>query len=240
MPPGWEPPGGGTLPGTVPWETPGGSLIGRWWATLAGTFRGRSFFAAVALSDDAMSAVTFHLVTSVVVGIISTTVSLSYFGISGAGGLGPYRRWVGPMYPGAGFTAGLSIASWFVSVMFSALIGFILPWILGGIHHLVLAMLGGVPAEKSYVHTVRAQAYAAAGPLLFVALPLSIPFLGLMTLLLWFCFELKNHIEAYDEMHRCGSGKPVVAFLSPFLCFCCGWFALVAMLGAVFATMWKL
>ena len=212
MPPGWQPERQ-QLDGGIPWESPNGGLFLRWWQTLGATLKGRPFFATVAQSDDAMSAVTFHTMTWMVMGLVSGLFYSFVFGIFGAGALGPlYSMGYGLPFSGGLFAIASSIL--FGSTLCGAFFGFVEPWVVGGLHHLVLSLVGGIPPGRTYAHTVRAHAYASGGAAVFSA----IPYVGA---LVTFVLSIKNHLEAYDEMHRCG-GKALLAYFSPVLFCCCG------------------
>ncbi len=230
MPPGWQP-NTPLLAGGVPWEQPGGGFFSRWWSTIAGIFKGRPFFAAAAQSEDAMSAVTFNCFTMSLVGCVVGLVNLVTIALLGAAFLGTFggTRWITGMAGGL-VTAG--VLQWLMTTIVFAVGGFVGPWIMGGIHHLILAMFGGLPQDKNYSHTVRAHAYANGGALIFMAIP--IPYLGMyLGGMAAFAFGIKNHMEAYDEMHHCGSGKALLAYFTPYICSCCGGWALVAMIGGL-------
>lgn len=213
MPPGWhhEPP---DARDGIAWESASGGMLSRWWRTLGATMRGRSFYASVAASDDAMSAVTFHTMTWAVMGFAVGAMYFLLLSLIGAAIAVPFGAWSGP-----GFLAGsvwlFGAACWLGLTLGGATIGFVLPWLVGGIHHLVLAMLGAVPPDRSYGHTVRAHAYASAGAWVFSV----VPYIGsFVTLIL----KVKLHIDAYDEVHRCGAGNALLALVAPFVCSCCG------------------
>jgi hypothetical protein len=128
-----------------------------------------------------------------------------------------------PSFAAAQLGVGVMFAVGFVVVY--AVIGFVGPWVGGGLHHLVLLLVGGVGPGRDYSHTVRAHAYASASPMLFGL----VPFFGGMVMLV---FSIINHINAYDEMHGCGGGKAFLAWAAPvFICCCC--YAALIMMGAM-------
>jgi hypothetical protein len=226
MPPGWhhEPP---AARDGIPWESAGDSMLSRWWRTLGATMRGRVFYANVATSDDAMSAVTFHTVTWAVMGFVTGATYFLLLGVVGAAVAIPFGKGGGP-----GAIAGsvwlFGAACWLGLTLAGALLGFVLPWVVGGIHHLILAMLGGVPPDRTYAHTVRAQAYASAGSAIFSV----VPYIGsLVTLIL----GVKLHIDAYNEVHRCGAGETLLALGAPLVCSCCGCLGFSTVLSVVSA-----
>jgi len=107
-----------------------------------------------------------------------------------------------------------------------AIMGFIAPWVGGGIHHLVLSMAGGVGEGRDYGSTVRVHAYATGAAALWAFVPMVG---GLASL----AFQIINHTVGYDEMHRCGGGKAFLAWASPMLvCCCCYVMMLVLGVGA--------
>ena len=215
MPPGWQPQQP-MLDGGVPWESASGGLLMRWWQTIGATLKGRPFFAAVALNDDAMSAVTFHTMTLALMGFVFGLFYLSVPAVLGTVLLGALSR-TGFGLPLAGGAYGMGFGLWIAATLGGAVVGFVGPWVSGGIHHLILALFGGIPPDRSYAHTVRAHAYANAGATIFSALP----YLGIGTLVT-FALGIKNHLEAYEEMHHCGAGKALAAYFAPFVCSCCG------------------
>ncbi|MBM4359562.1 MAG: hypothetical protein FJ096_15770 [Deltaproteobacteria bacterium] len=229
MPPGWAP-RNDVLDGGVPWESTNLGLFSRWVQTLTATFKGRPFFATVAQSDDAMSAVTFHTMTFTMMGFVFGGLLFLVTFLFGVAFLGPAL----PSGLGTSLAGGASFAGvmmWFGITLVMATTGFIGPWVVGGMHHLVLALTGAVPPDRSYSHTVRAHAYADGGAFVFNA----IPYLGSLIV---FVLSLKNHLDAYESVHHCGAGKALLAFFSPVLiCGCCGCFgggALLSGLSALF------
>ena len=110
-----------------------------------------------------------------------------------------------------------------------AVYGFIKPWIMGGIDHLMLMMFGGVADGKGYSDTVRAHAYASASAWAWMIIP--IPYLNYFIFLV---FTVINHVHAYDEVHRCGGGKAFAAAVIPaFTCCCCAPFTLGLISGVL-------
>jgi hypothetical protein len=228
MPPGWQPQAV-LLDGGIPWEKAGGGVFSRWYQTVAASFKGAPFFATVAESDDAMSAVAFHTMTCALVGFILGGfyfLIVSVLGLAAAGvvpGLG-----LGLPIAGGATLGGLLL--WLTILTGSAATGFVMPWVVGGLHHLVLALLGGVAPHRTYMHTVRAHAYANGGPWVFAA----IPSLGQ---LIWLVLTLKNHLEAYDAMHQCGGGKAFAALVSPTVCMCCGCAGTFGLFGGLLSVL---
>ncbi len=220
MPPGYVPGGGPALAGGVPWEAQGGGLFSRWWETIGATFKGRPFFAAAAQGDDAMSAVLFNTFTMTLLGAALGLLYIALFALFGSM-FGAVFSTLGkatgmPLgLAGAGFGLALGIGLFLATTLGGAMSGFLVPWVMGGLHHLALLVLGGVPEGRTYMHTVRAHAYANAGSSIF----LPIPYLGALVSLV---FGIMNHVYGYDEMHRCGGGKAFAAWLAPMVCGCCG------------------
>jgi hypothetical protein len=226
MPPGWQP-NHQALDGGIPWESSAGNILGRWWSTLGAILKGRPFFAAAATSDDAMSAVTFHAMTFAMFGALVGLVYFVIFSLIGTAFLAvlaPLTKGLGGMFAGGAVMAGA--AFWFAAIVCGGVGGFVLPWLTGGIHHVVLALLGGVPPDRSYSHTVRAHAYANGGATVFAV----IPYLGA---LVSFGLGIKNHLEAYDEMHHCGGGRALAAYVAPVVCSCCGCVGGLGLFGSV-------
>jgi hypothetical protein len=223
MPPGYQAAGSG-LPGGVPWESGQGGLFSRWWETVSSVnFKGEPFFASAAQSDDAMPAVLFNMTTHAFIGALLALLYtlifavwgaavVSMLGASGAGG--------GKAIAGmAGAGIGMAILFFFILVIAFIIMGFVYPWIVGGIHHLALLIFGGVGQGKGYASTVRAHAYANGAAYAWAAIP---GVGGLIFLVFYFI----NHINGYDGMHRCGGGKAFLALIAPFL-FCCCCYILV-------------
>ncbi len=218
MPPGFVPGAGQQVDSSVPWEIPGGSLFGRWLDTLsAANFHGTKFYRAAGQSDNAMTAVMFNTFTWAVLGSLAgalyialfTMISALWVWLLSTVHVGMAAR-VGTMT----FSVGLLL--WLTCVLVGAAWGFVGPWILGGLHHLVLALFGGV-REKGFAHTVRAHAYANGAASVWLAIPV----LGLLLALV---FHAKNHMQGYAGVHDCGEGKASVAWLmTPVcgLCSCC-------------------
>ncbi|NDD31762.1 MAG: hypothetical protein EB084_26235 [Proteobacteria bacterium] len=224
MPPGWQPTY--EVESSIPWETVGSPLLTRWWKTVTATFKGRAFFAALAQSDDAMSAVTFHTLTLALVGFAYGGLYMLMMAVLGTIVVGPLGAPSGLGLLAAGGMWGVGLASWLSMTLLGAATGFAMPWALAGVHHLVLALTGGVPPDRSYTHTVRAHAYANAGAMAFAA----VPYVGSLIALV---FGIKNHLEAYDELHRCGGGKALLAYFTPFFCSCCGIGAFLAIFSSL-------
>lgn len=208
------------LAGGVPWESTHGGMLGRWWETAtAANFRAKGFYAAVADGDDPMPACLFSTATGAIVGSIFgllglmavavfSSLMLSVFGKSGG------KAVITSLVSGS---IGISAIAWATLVMVFAIGGFIGPWVVGGIHHLVLLMVNGVGPGKTYAHTVRVNAYATAGAMFL----LPIPFFGPMMAA---AFHVINHITGYEVVHGCGGGKAFLAWFTPNLtCCCCYW-----------------
>lgn len=227
MPPGYQPGGSTPLSGGVPWESPSGGLLGRWWATMtSANFKGKEFFAAVAQGSDPMPAVLFSTVTMTIGGAIMGllyAMGIMLFGAAIIAAFGASS--LGPSF--AGFGVGMAVMVFISATITGAVGGFVGPWVWGGIHHLCLMLFGGVGAGREYGHTVRAHAYASAAPYLFVP-AIILPGVGGLVVLVFFII---NHIHAYDEMHRCGGGKAFGAIALPFGICCCLYFAFLMLAG---------
>ncbi len=227
MPPGYRPGGGSALEGGVPWESSHGGFLGRWWETVtAVNFRGRPFFAAAAQSNDPLPACLFSMTTMAIFMFIALLLIFTLYAIIGAA----FFAALGGIPGGGRLTAGLAGVGLIIFAVYLvvltvvyAIIGFIAPWIGGGLHHLGLMLFGGVGAGRGYGDTVRAHAYAQAASLLWIPIPIVGGFVSLI-------FSIINHVNAYDEVHQCGGGKAFLAWLSPVL-ICCCCYAMAAMLG---------
>ncbi|MEM6788064.1 MAG: hypothetical protein AAF715_11155 [Myxococcota bacterium] len=232
MPPGYQPGATAPLQGGVAWETRAG-FVGRFVETLvAANFKGKAFYAAVAAGgNDPMPAVFFHATAMALVGFFIGIFYLLIFSFFGAmlgtvlGGLGGRP---GSAFGAAGVGLGFGLLGIMGMTLLYGIIGFVTPWVTGGIHHLTLAIASGVGEGRDYSSTVRTHAYASGASVLWVA----IPGLGAPVSLV---FQAINHTIGYDEMHRCGGGKAFLAWVAPMLvCCCCYLFGVVffATLGA--------
>lgn len=227
MPPGYQPGGTEPLQGGVPWESTAGSFVGRWFETMtAANFKSREFFAAVARGgNDAMPPVLFSMMSWTVFGLVGavfyilllTLFSTALAAIFKSSGLPP-------SFAAAQLGVGILFAIGFVVVY--GIIGFVGPWVTGGLHHLMLLMVSGVGPGREYAHTVRVHAYASAAPLLFGFVPL---FGGIVML----AFSIINHVNGYDEMHRCGGGKAFLAWATPVIICCCCYLMMIMMVATV-------
>jgi hypothetical protein len=234
MPPGHVPSTSGTAPLTegLPWESRQGGLFSRWWATVkVANFETRPFFAAaVQYNSGGVPACTFNMMSGAISGFVFGLIYLVLFTVLGAAGVLSSLRGPAPglASASAGFGVGIGLFYLVVMTVGQAMGGFINPWIVGGIHHLVLMLFGG--AHRNYEHTVRGFGYAMGAAMAWGL----IPALGVFPMLV---FSWKNIVQAYDEIHQCGVGKAVLAMLAPVLV-CCGCYALfvalfVAMAGAM-------
>ena len=194
-------------------------MLSRWWRTMvAVNFRGRELFPAVAHRDDPFAACLFSTVTGAIMGSLLSAGIVALFTLG--------KMWV---YRLVGYSLSLNDWSsaafmWLGIVTYFVAFGFCGPWVLGGLHHLALLLLGGVGEHRGYAHTVRVAAYAYAASLLVVPIPVVGPLIG-------FSLNALNHVTGYDAVHGCGGGKAFIAWLLPrFGCCCCytGLFLLVA------------
>ena len=231
FPPGYVPDTGtAPLEGGVPWEQKGGSFLGKWWATLkACNHETRPFFAAASQNEKG-DALFFAAVSG---GVSGAALGLLYLLIFGAlslgfalgmptGGKGGSPAISGAM--AAGFSLGIGIIYAVFITVGSAMGALVRPFLWGGLHHLLLMMLGGIGERKSFMHTVRVAAYAEGASMPWIWIPIAGPFFALY-------YGVKNLVVGYDETHRCGVGKALLVLFAPFLC-CCGCQALVMLVGA--------
>ncbi len=253
-PPGWTPPGGGFAPmpqnfppgyvpdtgtapleGGVPWEQKGGSFLGKWWATLkACNGDTRPFFAAAAQNEKG-DALFFAMVSGGVSGAFIGLLYMVIFGmlslgfalgmpLGGKGGSAPISGAVA-----AGFSLGIGILYAIFITVGSAMGAAVRPFIWGGLHHVLLLMLGGVGERKTFMHTVRVAAYAEGASMPWIWIPIAGPFIAAF-------YGIKNLVVGYDETHRCGIGRALLVLFAPVLC-CCGCQALMIAMGALPALM---
>ena len=129
----------------------------------------------------------------------------------------------------AGFTVGFGIFYALIITVSSAVGAAGRAFIWGGIHHIVLLLFGGVGAQKSFMHTVRAAAYAEGSAMPWLWIPIAGPFIAAF-------YGIRNTVIGYDEAHHCGIGRAVIALFSPAIC-CCGCAGLMAAMGAIPALM---
>jgi hypothetical protein len=231
MPPGHQPRGHGNraLSGGVPWESEDGSLLQRWWETVTATnFRNRELFAAVAQGDDAMSAVMFSTMTNLIIALAWMAVWGALMALFFTAFVGFMGSMGGPKAAAtmAGTGAAILVLYGLGFVFIMGLAGFIGPWLLGGLHHLVLLMVNGVPDGKGYADTVRVTAYGGSASMLFAPIPI----VGSMIALV---FNAVNHVSGYDVVHGCGGGKAFLAWVSPLVMSCCCNCLFMTMVGSI-------
>jgi hypothetical protein len=170
-PPGYEPPA--PTAGVVAWEDRSKGPVARWWTTVREVcFNARAFHAAAAEGDDAMAAVWFSTTTGALAGLgYGMFIGLLYGAIGGAAGIAASSRSHGPSLASMAATfAGLGLAAMIVYPLVHGLLGFFGPWVVGGLQHAVLTVLGG--ATKPYASTVRVSAYSWA-PVVFLGIPMA-------------------------------------------------------------------
>jgi hypothetical protein len=231
MPPGYQPPtGAAPLNGGVPWEGEGG-LFGRWWETVkAANGDSRPFFAA-ASQNESGSAITFSMMSGGLGGAVIGLLYAIVFGIFGTALLAifssvPATR--GAHGAGGAMAAGMGLFAifyFFALTIGGAINGAIGPFIIGGVHHLILMMLGGIGQGKTFMHTVRTAAYSHGAAYAWMLIP--IPPLAALVMMV---FSIKNLTIGYDETHKCGTGKALLAIFAPIIC-CCICYALMFALG---------
>jgi hypothetical protein len=215
-----------TSGGAVAWEDRSRGIFGRWWGTVKeACMNSRAFQAAAAQSDDPWPAVTFAVTNGAIVGVVGGLfVALIYSAIGGLGALSVASSGHGSKM-GFGMIAAMGIGVAVVLPIFYILAGLLMPWIMGGLHHLALAMVGG--ASRPYGSTVRVVGYASAGQLLAF-----VPMVGGMLSLAMTIISL---VTGFEETHKCGTGKAVAGTLLPLLIFgvcCCGCYVMMIALGA--------
>jgi hypothetical protein len=233
MPPGFVPSATGTAPLSdgLPWESGQGGLFSRWWATVkVASSDTRPFFAAsVQYTSGGVPACTFNMMSGAISGFVFGLVYLVLFTVIGAAGLfaGAFGPSSGLGAASAGFGFGIGLVYLVMVTVGQAMGGFINPWIVGGLHHLMLMLFGGV--QRNYEHTVRGFGYSMGAAMAWGLIPV----LGVFPMMV---FAWKNIVQAYDETHQCGVGKAVLAMLTPALvcCLCYGLFvALIVGMGGV-------
>ncbi|MBI5779326.1 MAG: YIP1 family protein [Planctomycetes bacterium] len=125
------------------------------------------------------------------------------------------------------FPLHLLLGAW---VIVSPLFIVIMTFVMTGIYHLCLMVLGG--NKKGFEATFRSFVYAGASPSLFNILP----FCGAYVGGIWFIVLV---IIGFRETHRISTGKAVLAYFIPLiLCICltCGLAVLAAILIPAFLT----
>ena len=225
------PPGyGGTtaLHGGVPWEQSEGGLFSRWWETVkACNGDTRAFFAATAQNESG-NALTFAMMTGAMVGAAIGLFYLLLFTFFSAAIMAGLAGIVGKSSAGAGaVAAGISIGIglvYAVIVAIGAAVGSVIrPFVWGGIHHVILLLVGGIGPQRSFMHTVRVAAYTEGAAFAWMFIPIAGPFIAPV-------FVIKNLVQGYDEVHGSGVGKALLAIFAPVLC-CCACYLMLALMG---------
>ncbi|MBK8251346.1 MAG: hypothetical protein IPK82_01590 [Polyangiaceae bacterium] len=219
FPPGYIPDAGtAPLEGGVPWEQKGGSFIAKWWETLkACNGQTRPFFAAAAQNEKG-DALFFGMISGAISGAFIGLMYVLLFGVLSLGlalgmpsGKGSSGAISGAF--GAGLTMGIGIF-YAVLITFSSAVGAaIRPLLWGGLHHLLLMMLGGIGERKTFMHTVRVAAYAEGASMPWIWIPIAGPFIAMF-------YGIRNLVVGYDETHKCGTGKATLVLFAPFICCC--------------------
>lgn len=233
FPPGYVPEGGaGALAGGVPWEQKGGSMMSKWWATVkAVNNETRPFFAAASQNEKG-DAIFFAMVSG---GVSGAFIGLLYMVIFTVVGAGMFMAFSGRHASGssgmgsgafaAGFTVGIAIVYAVVITASSAIGAAGRAFIWGGLHHVLLMLFGGIGERKSFMHTVRAAAYAEGAALPWIWIPVAGPFIAAF-------YGIRNTIVGYDETHKCGMGRAALVLFAPALC-CCACMAFAMLLGGL-------
>jgi hypothetical protein len=157
----------------------------------------------------------------VIFGAISMGFALGGIPVGGKGGGGPFAS----SAMAAGFSLGIGIAYAIFITIGAAMGAAVRPFLWGGLHHLLLLLLGGVGERKSFMHTVKVAAYAEGASMPWIWVPIAGPFIAVF-------FGIKDLVVGYDEVHKCGIGKALLVLFAPLLC-CCGCWLLVALFGAM-------
>jgi hypothetical protein len=200
--------------------------MGRWWATVKeASFNPRAFFTAASNNDNPWPSVTFGMVSGGIGGLaFGLLIAIVYLGLGGIGALAASAGGSSSAGPSAAFFGVMGAMGIFAAIVYPMMFVFyalVVPWITGGIQHLVLMMLGG--ATKSYTHSVRVVGYSLAG-YAFMAIPCVGGLIGGVII----CIAL---VVGLDATHKCGIGKALLAvFGLPILCTCC-YVILVVALG---------
>lgn len=233
MPPGYTPPD--TTPplqGGIPWEQKGGSIVGKWWATLkACNDQTRPFFSCAAQNESG-DAITFAMVSGGVSGafigllyvVIFTMISAGLMlGLPALGLKGSSGSMAGSSALAAGFTFGIGIFYALLITTMSAVGAAMRAFLWAGVHHVLLMMLGGIGPRKTFMHTVRVAAYSEGAAMPWIWIPVAGPFIAAF-------YGIKNIVVGYDETHRCGTGRAALVLFAPLIC-CCGCNLLLVMMG---------
>lgn len=233
LPPGYTPDTGtAALAGGVPWEQKGGSFVAKWWATVKAVNNDTRPFFAAAGQNESGDAITFAMVSGAVSG---AAIGLFYFLIFAAfsaglmialPGLGHGAKGsAGGAAMAAGFTFGMGIFYALMITVMSAMTAAVRPFLWGGLHHVLLSLFGGIGERKTFMHTVRVAAYAEGASMPWIWVPIAGPFIAIF-------FGIKDLVQGYDEVHRCGTGKALLVLFSPLIC-CCACNLLLALLGVI-------
>jgi hypothetical protein len=200
----------------VAWEDASQGFFGRWWATVKeACFNPRAFFTAASANDNPWPAVTFAMTSAGLGGlVIGVFMAILYLGMGGIGAIAASGSGSGAG-PSAAVFGALGAVGIFAAIAYPIMFvihALIVPWVWGGIQHLVLMMVGG--ATKTYTHSVRVYGYAMAG-YAFMAIPCVGPFVAPVIVLVAL-------VVGHDATHKCGIGKSLLAVIGvPILCVCC-------------------
>ena len=233
FPPGYTPETDtAALQGGIPWEQKGGNLLAKWWDTVkAANRQPRPFFAACAQNEKG-DAIVFAMVSGLLGGALFGLLYIVIVLAVSAGlmmGFAPRGHGsAAPQMFAAGITLGLGV---FYAIMFTiggAVIAVMRAFLWGGVHHLVLMLFGGTGQGRSFMHTVRALAYAEGAAIPWAVIPVVGPFIALF-------YAIRNVAIGYDEAHRSGVGRALIPIFSPAACCCCcmGVFTLLGTPGLI-------
>jgi hypothetical protein len=228
-PPGYNPQ---STVGPVAWDDSSKGIIGGGWETFKDAcFTPKTFFAGVAQNDNPWPSITFGMATGGLAGFLyGIFAALIYLAIGGmvAAAAGTGSRGMGAGGTGMllGFIGAMGLLVVIVYPLILAMLSLTLPWIFGGVYHLMLMLMKG--ATKPYTNTVRVSGYSNAATLWLV-----IPGIGGLVAI---GFHLVLTVIGLDETHKCGTGKAVAAVLIPMVlfcgCCCVGYATLFAMISS--------
>ncbi len=209
----------------VPWEErqKHGLLRAYWLTTKAIMFKPAESFEQMAPSEGWWSPLSYAILSSLVA---FSGVALFYLVIFGAGLLGALFGAVDEGMKLGGMMAGLGVGTIAVALVGALVMAVAGAFVLGGIEHLTLTLVGARPG--GFHATLRAYCYAHA-PMIFGLLPMC----GAYVYPLW---QIICRIFGYRGLHRTTGGKATAAVLIP-MGLCCG--AGVAVYALVFAAIFS-
>jgi hypothetical protein len=177
-------------------------------------FNPRGFHGASANNDNPWPAVTFACTTAGFFGLIAGIfLALWYVALGGIGAMGALSGGKGAAGPGAavfGIMATMGIFMAILIPIFYVCYAFMMTWINGAIFHICLAILKGT--SRSFSSTIRVVGYSHAALVFGI-----IPGIGGLAALV---VMLISWVVGFDETHKSGIGKALLAVFMPMILLC--------------------